>query len=152
MKTFSNVNPKSVPEAVKLLQQSNTVVVGGGSDLLGMVKEHLVTPDVLVNLKGIPGLDKVTEAGGEVRIGALMTLTEVSQDPIIRSRYKALADAAGIVGTPQIRNAGISATASRATRTAGKRASPSSARMNFTPSSEEDQAISCIPPTPRLRW
>jgi xanthine dehydrogenase YagS FAD-binding subunit len=106
MKTFSNVNPKTVPEAVKLLQQSNTAVVGGGSDLLGMVKEHLVTPDVLVNLKGIPGLDKVTETGGEVRIGALMTLTEVSQNPILRSRYTVLADAGGIVGTPQIRNAG----------------------------------------------
>jgi xanthine dehydrogenase YagS FAD-binding subunit len=106
VKTFSNVNPKTVSEAVKLLQQSNTTIVGGGSDLLGMVKERLVTPDVLVNLKGIPGLDKATETGGEVRIGALMTLTEVSQNPIIRSRYTVLADAAGIVGTPQIRNAG----------------------------------------------
>jgi xanthine dehydrogenase YagS FAD-binding subunit len=108
MKTFSNVNPKSVQEAVKLLQQpgKTTAIVGGGSDMLGMVKERLVQPDVLVNLKSIPSLDKITEQGGEVRIGGLTTLTAVSQDPIIRSRYKVLADAAGSVGTPQIRNAG----------------------------------------------
>jgi xanthine dehydrogenase YagS FAD-binding subunit len=108
MKTFSNVNPKSVPEAVKLLGQSgkSTAVVGGGSDLLGMVKERLIQPDVLVNLKSIPNLDRITEQGGEVRIGGLTTLATISQDPIIRMRYKVLADAAGSVGTPQIRNAG----------------------------------------------
>ena len=73
MKTFSNVNPKSVPEAVKLLGQPGrtAVIIGGGSDLLGMVKERLVQPDVLVNLKAIPSLDRITEQGGEVRIGGL---------------------------------------------------------------------------------
>jgi xanthine dehydrogenase YagS FAD-binding subunit len=108
MKTFSNVNPKSLQEAVKLLQQpgQTTAIVGGGSDLLGMVKERLVQPDVLVNLKSIPSLDKITEQGGQVRIGGLATLMAVSQDPFILSRYKVLADAAGAVGTPQIRNAG----------------------------------------------
>ncbi|MBV8842878.1 MAG: xanthine dehydrogenase family protein subunit M [Bryobacterales bacterium] len=108
MKTFTNVNPKSVQEAVKLLGQQGktTAVVGGGSDLLGMVKERLIQPDILVNLKTIPGLDKITEQGGEVRIGGLTTLATISQDPTIRSRYKVLADAAGAVGTPQIRNAG----------------------------------------------
>jgi len=108
MKTFSNVNPKSVQEAVKLLGQpgKSTAIVGGGSDLLGMVKERLIQPDVLVNLKSIPNLDRIAEQGGEVRIGGLTTLATISQDPIIRARYKVLADAAGSVGTPQIRNAG----------------------------------------------
>ena len=108
MKTFSSVNPKSVQEAVKLLGQpgKTTAAVGGGSDLLGMVKEHLVQPDVLVNLRSIPSLDKITEKGGEVHIGGLVTLSDLSQNPIIRSKYTVLADAAGVVGTPQIRNAG----------------------------------------------
>ncbi|HEY7333513.1 MAG TPA: xanthine dehydrogenase family protein subunit M [Bryobacteraceae bacterium] len=108
MKTFSNVNPKSVPDAVKLLGQpgKSTAIVGGGSDLLGMVKERLVQPDVLVNLKAIPSLDKIEERGGQIHIGGLATLTSVSEHPAIRARYKALADAAGSVGTPQIRNAG----------------------------------------------
>src|SRR6516225_2156683 len=108
MKTFSNLNPKSVPEAVKLLGQPGrgAAIVGGGSDLLGMVKEHLVQPDVLVNLKAIPSLDKITEQSGEVRIGGLTTLSAIAESPLIRQRYKVLAEAAGSVGTPQIRNAG----------------------------------------------
>ncbi len=108
MKTFSSANPKTIQEAVKLLQQpgKTAAIVGGGSDLLGMVKERLISPDVLVNLRSIPALDKVSEQGGEVRIGGLITLAALSQDPLIRSRYAVLADAAGAVGTPQIRNAG----------------------------------------------
>lgn len=106
MKTFSNANPKSVSDAVKLLGKGNAAVVGGGSDLLGMVKERLISPDVLVNLKSIPALDRIAEQGGEVRIGGLTTLAEIADHPVIRSRYTVLAEAAGAVGTPQIRHAG----------------------------------------------
>jgi xanthine dehydrogenase YagS FAD-binding subunit len=63
-------------------------------------------PDVLVSLKSIRGLDKVTEKGGEVVIGGLITLDALSRDPLIRKNYNVLAEAAGHVGTPQIRNAG----------------------------------------------
>ena len=64
MKTFSNANPKDVREAVALLGASrNAALVGGGSDLLGMVKERLVSPDVLVNLKAVRGL----ESGNAIR-------------------------------------------------------------------------------------
>src|SRR5579863_2899187 len=108
MKTFSNANPKSIQEAVKLLGQPgrSSAIVGGGSDLLGMVKERLIEPDVLVNLRSIPSLDKISQQAKEVRIGGLVTLAALSQDPLIRSRHQVLADAAGAVGTPQIRNAG----------------------------------------------
>src|SRR5579884_1124820 len=106
MKTFSNANPKTVADAVKLLGKGNAAVVGGGSDLLGMVKERLITPDVLVNLKSIQGLDRIAEQGGELRIGGLTTLAEIADHPLIRSRYAVLAEAASVVGTPQIRNAG----------------------------------------------
>ena len=67
MRAFSNANPKSVREAVSMLSQAHeqghsASIVGGGSDLLGMVKEHLVAPDVLVNLKAIRGLDQIEHA------------------------------------------------------------------------------------------
>jgi len=45
MKSFTNVNPRSMKDAVAQLKQPNSVVAGGGSDLLGMIKEHLVQPD-----------------------------------------------------------------------------------------------------------
>ncbi len=108
MKAFSNVNPKDLKGAASVLRQKgqSATIVGGGSDLLGMIKERLVTPDVLVSLKSIRGLDKVTERGGETVIGGLITLDALSHDPLIRKNYAVLAEAAGQVGTPQIRNAG----------------------------------------------
>src|SRR5690349_1226547 len=106
MKSFVNVNPRDLRDAVGQLKQTNAAIVGGGSDLLGMGKEHLIAPDVLVNLKGIRGLDRVAEQGGEVRIGGLITLDTLSREPLIRSRYAVLAEAADSVGTPQIRNTG----------------------------------------------
>ena len=108
MRSFSSVNPKDLKAAASLLRQKgpSAAIVGGGSDLLGMVKERLVMPDVLVSLKSIRGLDKVTERGGETVIGGLITLDALSRDPLIRKNYNVLAEAAGQVGTPQIRNAG----------------------------------------------
>src|SRR6202171_3348324 len=111
MKTFSNANPKDVREAVALLSQAhkqgrNASIVGGGSDLLGMVKERLVSPDVLVNLRSIRGLDKVETQSGKLKIGGLITLDALSHDAQIRKNYAVLSEAAESVGTPQIRNAG----------------------------------------------
>jgi xanthine dehydrogenase YagS FAD-binding subunit len=111
MRAFSNANPKDVREAVAMLSQAsaqgrNASIVGGGSDLLGMVKEHLVAPDVLVNLKAIRGMDRIEAQSGKVKIGGLITLDTLSRDPRIRKQYAVLAEAAEKVGTPQIRNAG----------------------------------------------
>jgi xanthine dehydrogenase YagS FAD-binding subunit len=106
MKSFANVNARDWKDAVTHLRQPNAFPVGGGSDLLGMVKEHLVEPDVLVNLKSIRGLDRVSAKGAEVSIGGLITLDALSDEPLIRSSYTVLAEAAESVATPQIRNAG----------------------------------------------
>ena len=106
MKSFANVNPRDLKDAVAQLQKPNAVAVGGGSDLLGMVKEHLVEPDVLVHLRALRGLDQVSSKGGEVAIGGLITLDNLSREPLIRDSYKVLAEAAESVATPQIRNAG----------------------------------------------
>jgi xanthine dehydrogenase YagS FAD-binding subunit len=106
MKAFRSVNPRDIKEAVSMLGQPNASIVGGGSDLLGMVKEHLVSPDVLVNLKAIRGLDQIEMQSGRVKIGGLTTLDALSRDQRIRKDYAVLAEAAEKVGTPQIRNAG----------------------------------------------
>jgi xanthine dehydrogenase YagS FAD-binding subunit len=70
------------------------------------VKERLVSPDVLVNLRAIRGLDRVETQSGKVKIGGLITLDALSHDAQIRKQYAVLAEAAESVGTPQIRNAG----------------------------------------------
>jgi len=111
MKTFTNSNARDLQQAVTLVQQTHrdgkaASFVGGGSDLLGLVKERLVAPDVLVNLKTIKGLDQVTPAAGGVNIGGLITLDTLSHNPVIRRDYAVLAEAAETVATPQIRNVG----------------------------------------------
>ena len=111
MKAFINRNPRDLKDAVAILGETRdkgrtSAIVGGGSDLLGMVKERLIQPDVLVNLKAMRGMDQVTAKSGELEIGGLITLNAVSRHNLIRKQYQALAEAAENVGTPQIRNVG----------------------------------------------
>ncbi len=111
MKAFTNANPRDVAQAVTIIRNARqgnqrVAIAGGGSDLLGMMKERLVTPDVLVSLKSIKGLDQVKAApGGGVTIGGLITLDALSRDATIRRQFPVLAEAAEGVATPQIRNA-----------------------------------------------
>jgi xanthine dehydrogenase YagS FAD-binding subunit len=106
MKSFANVNPRDWKDAVAKLQQPNAVAVGGGSDLLGMVKEHLVQPDTLVHLKAIRGQDQIARKANALQIGGLVTLDSLSREPGVRSSHTVLAEAAESVATPQIRNVG----------------------------------------------
>ncbi len=110
MKPFTNANPRDLTHAVTLIRQArenhhSVALAGGGSDLLGMMKERLVTPDVLVSLTSIKGLDQVTVDGGGVTIGGLITLDALGRHALIRRQYAVLAEAADSVATPQIRNA-----------------------------------------------
>src|SRR5262245_4135513 len=109
MKAFTNVNPRDLRGAVAAVQQARgagrtALVVGGGSDALGMMKERLITPDVLVNLKAIKGLDEIKAANGGLAIGGLTTLDAISTHAQVRRQYAVLAEAAADVATPQIRN------------------------------------------------
>lgn len=80
------------------------VVKAGGIDLLDLMKEGMLTPRRLVNLRMISRLDRIeTEAGG-LRIGANVTLSTLAADPNVRARYPALADSAGSSASPQIRH------------------------------------------------
>jgi xanthine dehydrogenase YagS FAD-binding subunit len=111
MKTFLNANPRDLKQAVSLASEARrdgkmVSFAGGGSDLLGMVKERIVSPDVLIHLRGIKGLDQVESGGGRVRIGGQITLDSLSRHALITSKYAVLAEAAASVATPQIRNAG----------------------------------------------
>jgi xanthine dehydrogenase YagS FAD-binding subunit len=105
---FAHINAKTVEEAVALLRQGNAVANAGGTDLLGTLRfEVLPTyPEVLVNLKTIPGLDYIREEGGVLKIGALTRLHDIAGNGTVRAGYTALAQAASRVGTPHIREMG----------------------------------------------
>jgi xanthine dehydrogenase YagS FAD-binding subunit len=111
MKSFENIDVKSVKEAVGLLQKYNNekksaAVVGGGSEYLQLMKVRVATPDYLLNLKTIPGLSYIKDDTGGFRIGALTTLTEIEEHKGVQEKLLFLSQAAGEAASPQIRNAG----------------------------------------------
>ncbi len=106
MKRFEHLNATSVDEAVKLLSAQNARAIAGGTDLLGIMKDGLLATDRVVNLKTIPGLEYVKEEGGELRIGALTRLAAIAADGVVNQKAPALAQAAALVASPQIRNMG----------------------------------------------
>ena len=109
VRPLANVNPERLADAVEHLSRggARAAAVGGGSDLLGMIKDDLVSPDLLVNLRTIAaadGLDAIVAGSAGLRVGGLVTLTRLSAHPEVASRCRVLAEAAGSAATPQIRN------------------------------------------------
>ncbi len=81
------------------------VVKAGGVDVLDRMKNGVIEPAKLVNITNIPSLRGIHETDTGVRLGALVTLAELGDHPLLQSQYTVLADAAGHAATPQIRNA-----------------------------------------------
>jgi xanthine dehydrogenase YagS FAD-binding subunit len=109
VKVVTNALPKDLKGAIAAAAQArangqSTAFAGGGSDLLGQMKDRVVSPDVLVYLKSIKGLDTVATDASQTTIGGLMTLDALARHETIRKKYLALARAANTVATPQIRN------------------------------------------------
>ncbi len=100
--------PDSVAHAVALLGEHgpDAMAVAGGTDLLPNMKHRLFEPGHLVALKGIRELRGVREENGHLRLGAAETLSSVAGNRLVRERFPVLAEAAGHVAGPQLRNMG----------------------------------------------
>jgi len=85
-------------------EPDGVVLKAGGIDLLDLMKEGLLRPARVVNLREVPGLDGIADDGDGIRIGALVTLVQLAAHPVLRARYTALADAAASAASPQIRH------------------------------------------------
>lgn len=81
-------------------------LVGGGQDTYGWLKDRAKTADALIDLSAIESLRGIRETADGIEIGALTTLTEVATSNLVRGSFSLLADAAGKVASPQIRNIG----------------------------------------------
>jgi len=107
LRRFALVNASTVNEAGSLLSENNgkVKILAGGIDLLGEMKKeiHPIYPEVLVNINAIPGMDYIKEEGGKLKIGALTKLSAIAENKTIISKYGALAEAAGKVGSPHLR-------------------------------------------------
>jgi len=109
MKTFEYANPKTLKEATALLatnQWGQAEVLAGGTDLISMMKDELVSPKRIVNLKNIAELGGIRKAGGALHIGATATLDDLASNKDVRDAYPSLVQAALGITSPQIRNMG----------------------------------------------
>ncbi len=108
MPAFDLLQPSSIADAQKLLQQqgSDGWVLAGGMDSFDWLKDRIKKPKVVVDLSGIAELKGIRSTADGLEIGAMTTLTEVVEHPLIKEKYKLLADSAELVASPQIRNQG----------------------------------------------
>jgi 4-hydroxybenzoyl-CoA reductase subunit beta len=107
--TFQYLKARSVDEACIWLKEfdGKAKVVAGGTDLLPSMKQRLFAPQYLIDLRGIEGLQGITESReGEVSIGALTVLRAVEESEVVKKYFPGLAQAAGGVAATQIRNMG----------------------------------------------
>jgi xanthine dehydrogenase YagS FAD-binding subunit len=110
MQTFEWVDARTVREAASFLTAAGlsgpAVAKAGGVDLVDLLKEGIVRPSRVVNLKTIPGLDGIAlDRSGALSLGAMVTLAHIESAPAIQRSFPALAAAARHAATPQVRNA-----------------------------------------------
>ena len=103
MNRFTFVDCATVDEAL-LQMKGDAVVKAGGIDLLDLMKDGIVAPPKLINIRNVKSLHGVESSDRGLRLGPLTTLSEIAAHPEIQQRYAALSDAAGHAATPQVRN------------------------------------------------
>jgi xanthine dehydrogenase YagS FAD-binding subunit len=108
MPSFELFQPTQLKDAFALLDRygKDAWKMAGGYDSLSWFKERAKRPKAVIDLSGIVEMKGIRETADGIEIGALTTLTEIERHPVIRAKYRLLADAAGKVASPQIRNAG----------------------------------------------
>lgn len=109
MRAFEYASPKTKEQAVGLMGNAwgETEILAGGTDLLSLMKDDIVAPKRLVNVKEVKelrGIEFDPKAG--LRLGVLVTIDELLEHPQVRQSYSALSDAASEIGGQQIRNMG----------------------------------------------
>ena len=106
MNRFELARATTPSQARELLsEKEGSVLKAGGIDVIDHLKEHLLEPPRVVDIKRIPGLDKITVAAdGSLRIGTLATLAQVAAHEAVRKTHPALARACGEAASPQVRN------------------------------------------------
>lgn len=111
MRDFDYVAPATLAEAIHILAQEkgNARCLAGGTDLIDQVRTGRKTPALVVDVKGIPELNRLSfSRKSGLRIGAAVPLTEIYEDPDVRELYPIIVDAASLVGDVKIQNrAGI---------------------------------------------
>jgi CO/xanthine dehydrogenase FAD-binding subunit len=103
---FEYIKPPTLHEAVRLLARygARARALAGGTDLVGLISDGVVAPEAVVDIKGIPGLDRIEFKNGVLSIGALVTFSDLRESPIIARKFPLIREMTGWVASVGIRN------------------------------------------------
>ncbi len=102
---FEYFKPATIPQTLKLLAKyKKSAILAGGTDLLNLLKEGSEKPEVVIDIKGLANLRKITFAKGRLQIGALVTFSELIESEIVKRHFPLIVEMARTVGSPGIRN------------------------------------------------
>ena len=104
--SFAYAKPRSLTEALDLLERPGAKVLAGGQSLIPALNMRLSSPELLVDITGLPGLSKIEARNGTLRIGALCTHTQVERSAEVREHLPLVAEAVAHIAHPAIRNRG----------------------------------------------
>ncbi|MFQ6068991.1 MAG: FAD binding domain-containing protein [Candidatus Aminicenantales bacterium] len=106
MKNFKVAEERNLKKILSALpsERGKYFFIAGGTDLLGEIKENIISPEVVVDLNTIPGLSYIKKEDGQLHIGAMTTISSLAEDEAVKSLFPALHQAANQVATPQLRN------------------------------------------------
>lgn len=108
MRSFEYLEPRSLAEACSLLAKysEEAKILAGGTALLIMMKQRLLSPRYVINLKSVPDLTYIKEGEKGLRIGALATHRMLESSPVVREKFPVLIEMVREVASPRIRNMG----------------------------------------------
>lgn len=108
MKILDYAKPQDLEEALSFLSKAPeaTKILAGGTDLIIQLRSRETEAEYILDLGGLEELKQIRLEGENIILGSMATFTQVEEDPIIRKHVPVLAEAAGSVGSPQIRNRG----------------------------------------------
>jgi carbon-monoxide dehydrogenase medium subunit len=103
---FDYLKPGNLREAVKTLARygSRAQVLAGGTDLIGLISDDKLKPEIVVDIKGVPNLDKIEFKNGVLTIGALVTFSDLRDSPMIAKKFPVIREMTGWLASVGIRN------------------------------------------------
>ena len=108
MKEFKFAQPQSLDQVTSLLSQEKVgySLMAGGTDLLDEIKNKIIAPEVVIDLQSIPDLSAIKMDKNHVSIGAMTSVADLAENPIIKESFPGLVEAALSLASPQLRNVG----------------------------------------------
>lgn len=102
---FEYFKPETMAEAARLLSRHKGArVLAGGTDIINEIKEGMQAPPGLIDIKGLPALNKIEYKDGKLTLGALATFTEIIESAVIKKRFPVMIEVARSVGSVGVRN------------------------------------------------